>query len=227
MNHDTLPCMLLTGFEPFAGEPVNASWDAVRALHGATVGGHRVVTRCLPTVFADAPAALEAAMRELDPAAVIAVGQADGRETISLERVAINLIDARIPDNQGAQPIDQPVLPGGPAAYFSTLPLKPMLAALHQADIPAEISHTAGTYVCNQLFYSLCHTLREQPRIPAGFVHVPLNTAQAPRHPGMPTLDPDILITALRLIARAAVNPSLAAPGTSPFSRKSLQEETP
>lgn len=207
--------ILLTGFEPFDGEPVNASWEAVRQLEGADIGGRRVVTLCLPSAFGGAFPRLEAAMRELDPVALIAVGQAGGRDKISLERVAVNLIDARIPDNDGLQPIDEPVVPGGPNAYFSGLPIKAMLVALQAAGYPAEISYTAGSYVCNQVFYALCHALRERPEVAGGFVHVPFLDNQAPRHPGKPTIHTDILVGALRVMLGVVSDPPAAVPGVS------------
>lgn len=180
--------VLLTGFAPFASEAINPSWEAVRALDGRTIAGHQIVTAELPTEFGASPPALRSALRASQPRVAIAVGLAGGRDGISLERVAINLIDARIPDNAGDQPIDAPVRRGGPAAYFSTLPIKAALLALRDARIPAHISQTAGTYVCNQVFYALMHALRRHPDTRAGFVHVPWLPQQAARHrePGMP-----------------------------------------
>jgi pyroglutamyl-peptidase len=175
----TLPRILLTGFDPFDGETVNPSWEAVRALHGRRVGGYLVVARQLPTEFAASLRLLKAAMRELKPAIVLGVGQAGGRPQLSLERVAINLQDARIPDNAGAQPIDEPVIAGAPAAYFSTLPLKSMLAALHDAGLPAGISHSAGTYVCNHIAYAMLHLAAEKRGVRAGFIHIPYLPEQA------------------------------------------------
>jgi len=182
-----LPTVLLTGFTPFDGDALNPSWQAVRALDGKRIARHRVVAVELPTEFGAALPALRRALRTVQPRLAIAFGLAGGRTGISLERVAINVIDARIPDNAGAQPIDVPVLRSGPAAYFSTLPIKAMLAALQQSDISADISQTAGTYVCNQVFYALMHAARRQ-RFRAGFVHVPWLSGQATRHaaPGMP-----------------------------------------
>lgn len=181
-----LPTVLLTGFTPFDGEVVNPSWQAVRALDGRSIARHRIVAVELPTAFGAALPALRQALRAVRPRLVIAFGLAGGRAGISLERVAINVIDARIPDSAGAQPIDVPVLRSGPAAYFSTLPIKAMLDALQRSDIPAGISQTAGTYVCNQVFYALMHAARRR-RFPAGFVHVPWLPEQATRHaaPGM------------------------------------------
>ena len=175
----TLPRILLTGFDPFGGESINPSWEAVRALHGRRVGGHQIVARQLPTEFADSLRVLKAAMRELKPAIMLGVGQAGGRAQLSLERVAINLQDARIPDNTGAQPIDEPVIIGAPAAYFSTLPLKTMLAALQDAGLPAALSHSAGTYVCNHIAYAMLHFAAKTRSVRAGFIHIPYLPVQA------------------------------------------------
>ena len=167
------PTVLLTGFAPFDGDVVNPSWQAVSALRGRQVAGHRIAVRKLPTEFGTALRALRQAIRETRPKLVVCVGLAGGRRRISLERVAINVDDARIPDNAGLQPVDVPVVRGGPAAYFSTLPVKAMLAALREAGIHAEVSQTAGTFVCNHVFYGLMHALRRRPAIRGGFIHVP------------------------------------------------------
>jgi pyroglutamyl-peptidase len=180
--------VLLTGFTPFDGEKLNPSWQAVRALDGRMIEGHRVMTAELPCEFDASMPALWHALRKAEPRVAIAVGLAGGREGISLERVAINLIDARIPDNAGAQPVDLPVLRGGTNAFFATLPIKASLLALHEAGIAAHVSQTAGTYVCNQVFYALMHALRRCHNTRAGFVHVPWLPEQAAAHgqPGMP-----------------------------------------
>lgn len=196
--------MLLTGFAPFGGEAVNPSWQAVHALDGSVIEGHRVTAVELPTEFDTSLPTLWHALRRTEPRVVIAVGLAGGREGISLERVAINLIDARIPDNVGAQPVDLPVLRSGQAAFFSTLPVKASLAALRQAGIPAHLSQTAGTYVCNQVFYAQMHALRRRRNARAGFVHVPWLPDQAARHrePGMPLAD---MQRAIEIIVRTAL----------------------
>lgn len=196
--------VMLIGFAPFAGEAVNPSWQAVRALDGAVIEGHRVAAVELPTAFDAAVRALRRALRQTKPRVAIAVGLAGGREGISLERVAINVIDARIPDNTGAQPIDVPVVRGGPAAYFTTLPVKAMLAALRDANIAAHVSQTAGTYVCNQVFYALMHAARRNPRLRAGFVHVPYLPDQAMRH-AAPSMPLDRIIDALLVILHTAL----------------------
>ena len=134
------PVILLFGFEPFGGEEINPAQEVVRELAGERIAGHRVVPAELPVTFDGTMAALVEAIAREQPALVIGIGQADGRARISLERVAINLIDARIPDNAGAQPVDAPVIAGAPAAYFTTLPVKAMLAAMQSAGVPAELS---------------------------------------------------------------------------------------
>ncbi|HVI26755.1 MAG TPA: pyroglutamyl-peptidase I [Xanthomonadaceae bacterium] len=198
------PTILLTGFAPFGGEASNPSWDAVARLDGARIGGHRVVARLLPVEFVASLKALRRALRETAPALVLCVGQAGGRAQLSLERVAINLADARIPDNAGASPVDAPVVAGGPAAYFTTLPVKAMLAALRRGGIPAEVSHTAGTYVCNAVFYGLMHALRGR-RVRGGFLHIPYSPAQAARHPGAPAMATETVVEGLRIALRTAL----------------------
>ncbi|MET0519806.1 MAG: pyroglutamyl-peptidase I [Burkholderiaceae bacterium] len=178
--------ILLTGFEPFGGETVNPSWELARALDGQLVAGHVVHARLLPCVFGESLRVLARALAELQPALVLALGQAGGRSELSLERVAINVDDARIADNAGAQPIDQPVIADAPAAYFTTLPIKAMAAGLRAAGLPAGISQTAGTFVCNHVFFGLQHALREQPQVRSGFMHIPYLPEQAARRPGSP-----------------------------------------
>lgn len=204
MTRTKQPTVLLTGFAPFDGETVNPSWQAARMLHGRRVSGHRIVARRLSVEFHTALRELRAAIREIRPSLVLCVGQAGGRPAISLERVAINVDDARIPDNAGAQPIDREIVAGGPAAYFTRLPIKAMLAALNQAGIPAEVSQTAGTYVCNHVFYGLMHALRNR-RIPGGFVHIPYSPEQAARHPGAPGLPIETVSEGLRIALQVAL----------------------
>lgn len=199
--------VLLTGFDPFGGGAVNPSWLAVERLHNRLVAGHRIESLQLPTAFARAPRLLRAAIRRHRPSLVICVGQAGGRPAISLERVAINLIDARIADNDGAQPVDAPVVRGGPAAYFSTLPIKAMRADLAAAGIAAEISHTAGTFVCNQAFYALMDALTKlpAPRPRGGFVHVPFLPEQVETLPGMPSMPLETIVAGLRIAIASAL----------------------
>ena len=199
------PTVLLTGFAPFGGDRSNPSWEAVRTLEGARIRGHRVVARCLPVEFGRSLQALRAAIREAKPALVLCVGVAGGRADISIERVAINVDDARIPDNAGASPVDRPVVEDGPAAYFATLPIKAILVALRSAGIPAAVSQTAGTYVCNHVFYGLMHALRRKPKVRGGFIHVPYAPADAASHPGAPSLPVDLAAEALRIALRTVL----------------------
>ncbi|WP_201797449.1 pyroglutamyl-peptidase I [Mizugakiibacter sediminis] len=200
-----LPCVLLTGFDPFDGEPLNPSWETVHALHGARIAGHRVAAAQLPTEFGRSLVELRRAIAAHRPALVLAVGQAGGRSRISIERVAINVDDARIPDNAGLQPVDRPIVADGPTAYFSTLPIKAMLAALQRAGIPAEISQTAGTYVCNHVFYGLMHQTARRRGVRAGFVHIPYLPEQAVRHRDAPSMAREDVLRALRLLVRVAL----------------------
>lgn len=199
--------ILLTGFEPFGGESTNPSWSAAQAA-GAILRaeGHDVQTVELPCVFGDSIRALEAALDGHNPGLVVCAGQAGGRARISLERIAINCEDARIPDNAGRAPVDQPVVPGGPAAYFSSLPVKAALAALTAARIPAEVSQTAGTYVCNHLFYGLMHALALRPGSRGGFIHVPYASQQVPPGSGAPSLPVELMAQALAVVVRTALS---------------------
>jgi len=178
--------ILVTGFEPFGGQSLNPSWEVARALHGAVIAGAVVTAVQLPCVFAQALPALQQALAQHKPDIVLALGQAEGRCDFSVERVAINVMDARIADNAGAQPIDVPVIDGGPAAFFSTLPIKSLVAGLKAAGFPASVSQTAGTFVCNQVFYALQHMLAGSG-VHSGFVHLPLLPEQAAHWKG-PTL---------------------------------------
>lgn len=199
--------ILLTGFEPFGGELVNPSWEVARRLDGELIGGARVVARELPCVFGQALSALQDAIDEVAPLLVLALGQAGGRCDLSLERVAINLDDARIADNAGALPIDEAVVAGGPAAYFSTLPIKAMVAGLRAAGMPASVSQTAGTFVCNHVFYGLQHALAGRA-VRSGFMHIPYLPEQAalkPSQPGQPSLPLATLVDGVRLALRLAM----------------------
>ena len=177
--------ILITGFEPFGGQSINPSWEVARALDGLQGLPAQVCAVQLPCVFAQAARVLTRALDDFRPDVVLALGQAEGRSDISVERVAINVMDARIADNAGAQPIDQPVVAGGPAAYFSTLPIKHLVARMRAAGFPASVSQTAGTFVCNQVFYALQHALAGRG-VRSGFVHVPLLPEQAAHWPGPP-----------------------------------------
>lgn len=205
--------ILLTGFEAFGGQSLNPSWLAVKELHGRQVLRHMVVAAQLPTVFDASLRELRALLQQHQPALVICVGQAGGRAKLSLERVAINVNDAPMADNAGAQPVDTPVEADAPAAYFTTLPVKAMLAALRKDGLEAEVSQTAGTFVCNHVFYGLMHALATQPepgRARGGFVHVPWLPEQGT--PSMP-LDDMVrgLLTAVRCALRVQQDQAIGA----------------
>jgi pyroglutamyl-peptidase len=179
--------VLLTGFEPFNGATINPAWEAVRALEGWQGEHFRVEVRQLPCVFGDAIEDIAAMIDELHPDVVIAVGQAGGRPEISVERVAINVDDAAIRDNGGGQPVDAAIAPDGPAAYFSSLPIKAIVRALRERGLVAGVSQTAGTFVCNHVFYGLMHhAARQALTIKAGFIHVPFLPEQAAARPDAP-----------------------------------------
>ena len=171
--------VLLTGFEPFGGEAINPSAEIARQLHGTVIAGHEVVGALLPCVFGAAITELKKQIKATRPVLVMCVGQAGGRAEITPERVAINVDDARIADNAGRQPVDRAIVRRGPAAYWSTLPIKAIVAELRRAKIPAAVSQTAGTFVCNHVFYGLMHALRGQGRVRGGFIHVPFLPEQA------------------------------------------------
>lgn len=204
--------ILLTGFEPFGGDALNPSWEVAQALHGQQLGAGRfagaVVARQMPCVFGRQPGgalhALRRALREVQPNLVLCLGLAAGRAALSLERVAINVDDARIADNARQQPVDRAIAARGPAAYFSTLPIKAMAQAVQAAGVPAEVSQTAGTFVCNHLFYGLMHALAGQRRVRGGFMHLPATPAMGLA--GLPTLE----VPAMAEGVRAALAEGLA-----------------
>ena len=197
---------LVTGFEPFGADAVNPSREAVSRLP-ARLGDLTIETRIAPTVFGRAIAALEDAIVATQPDIVLCVGLAGGRAELSLERIAINVDDARIPDNDGQQPIDRPIVATGPAAYFTGLPVKRAVAALRQAGLPAIVSNTAGTFICNHLFYGLMHLVASR-RLPlrGGFLHVPYLPEQAAGLAGIqvPSMALDDIVRGIEIILRVA-----------------------
>lgn len=196
--------ILLTGFEPFGGSFLNPSWGAAaRAADLLRDEGSHVEAIELPVLFGGASVALREAIRRTEPDLVICAGLAGGRHGLSLERVAINCDDADIPDNAGIQPVDQAVVPGGPPAYFATLPIKAALQSLVAAGIPASVSQSAGTYVCNHVFYSLMHELAERPGVRGGFIHLPYERSQRPG--GLiPSMELEKMAEGIAIVARTA-----------------------
>jgi pyroglutamyl-peptidase len=197
--------ILLTGFEPFGGEAVNASWEAVRRLHRARIDGSEIRVMLLPTVFGAADEMLLSEIRSSLPDAVIMVGQAAGRDAIALEHRAINRAHAFIADNAGRQPCDQRVRHDAPVSYGSTLPMSSIAQGLQNAGIAFKPSQSAGTFVCNSVFFSVCHHRETaNPELPVGFIHVPVTPEQAANRPIVtPSMPVDRLVAALRLAASA------------------------
>jgi pyroglutamyl-peptidase len=208
---------LVTGFEPFGGESVNPALEAVLRLP-LRLDALEIATASLPSVFGRALSALEDALVATRPDIVLCVGLAGGRAELSLERVAINVDDARIADNDGQQPIDRPTVAGGPAAYFASLPIKAAVRALREAGLPAAVSNTAGTFVCNHVFYGLMHVAATR-RLPlrGGFLHVPFLPSQAAQQGGAPSMALDDIVRGIEIVlgvAAARVEDIAVAEGT-------------
>jgi pyroglutamyl-peptidase len=199
-----LPAVLVTGFEPFAGEKSNPSWDVCMQLP-EEVAGLRVETCLVPCEFRRSIEVVAEAIESLHPVLVVSLGQAGGRARLSIERVAINVDDARIADNVGFQPIDDWVAANGPPAYFASLPIKAMAAAVRAAGVPVEVSNTAGTFVCNHLMYGVLHFLAASGyRARAGFIHVPYSEAQAAGHRESPSMSIDTMVRGVTAAIMAA-----------------------
>ncbi len=193
--------VLLTGFEPFASFTANPSQDVAKALDGRAAGPVLVRSAVLPVDHARAPAVVADLIEETDPAAVVHLGLAAGRARIALERVAVNVMDFDTPDNAGYSACGEPCVPGGPAAYFATLPLPAILDRLRDEGIPAYLSNSAGTYLCNQTMYTTLHRLATlRRRTPAGLVHLPLSPAMvAQANLDQPSMDVALMVRAVEV----------------------------
>ena len=195
--------VLLTGFEPFGGDTANPSGQAVRLVAERWSGPEVLVTAVLPVTFRGAAQRLRDLLAEHRPDVVIATGLAGGRGAIGVERVAVNLIDARIADNDGAQPVDEPSVPGASPAHFATLPVKEIARRISAAGIPAEVSYSAGTFVCNHVFFTALEAAASRTR--AGFVHVPWSAEHAPA-PDASTLPLADIVRALEIAVRTSID---------------------
>jgi pyroglutamyl-peptidase len=184
--------VLLTGFEPFGKATLNPSGEIVKQI-----SGDNIVTAILPVAYAQSAEALLALIEQHKPDVVISLGQAEGRTQITPERIAINLDDARLADNEGVMRNDVPIVVGGPVAYESTLPIKEFVAAINDAGVPAAVSLSAGAFLCNHIFY-VAQAALNGTHVRSGFVHVPLMDEQAGEFPGLPTMPLDQMVKAVR-----------------------------
>ncbi len=171
--------VLVTGFDPFGGEKVNPALEAVKKLP-SEIAGAEIIKQEIPTVFKRSLKVLEKAIDEIKPDVVLSIGQAGGRFDITVEKVAINLQDASIPDNDSEQPVDEKVFEDGENAYFASIPVKKIVENINKTGIPASVSYTAGTYVCNNIMYAGLYFINKKyPNMKGGFIHVPFITQQA------------------------------------------------
>ena len=196
--------ILITGFEPFGNDEINPSYEAVKRIRQDN-SGHQIIKACLPVVFHRSLEVLYELIEEHKPDLVLCVGQAGGRTHMTIERIGINLDDARIPDNAGNSPVDQVILPDGSDGYFSNLPIKAMAYEMNAKGIPASISNSAGTYVCNHIFYGLMYYIHEKnPHIKGGFIHVPYIPSQTTLYPNSASMHLDDIVLGLEIAITAA-----------------------
>lgn len=198
--------VLVTGFDPFGGEKINPAWEAVKLLPNE-IARAEIIKVEVPTVFKKSGLTLEKAIEDHEPDIVICVGQAGGRSAITVEKVAINFAEGRIADNEGNQPSDAKIKEDGETAYFATVPIKAMVMNMRKVDVPAHISYTAGTFVCNDIMYSLLYTLKKKyPRMRGGFIHVPFISEQVVGKPdGTPSMATETIVKGLKAAIEAAV----------------------
>lgn len=191
--------VLMTGFQPFGGESMNPAYEAVKMLPDQ-IGSCEIVKREIPVVFGEGADCVLTAVKEENPDWVICVGQAGGRKGITPEKVAINLQDGRIPDNAGNQPVDEPIRKEGDTAYFTLLPVKNMVEAMKNAGLEASVSYSAGTYVCNDVFYRLLDEIHSRmPGLKGGFIHVPFCNEQVENKPGVPAMSLEDIARGLKI----------------------------
>lgn len=196
---------LITGFNPFGGESINPAFEAVKRLPDH-IEGCQIIKLEIPTVFDKSLKAIQKVVEEEQPDIILSIGQAGGRSRISVERVAININDAGIEDNEGNKPIDEPIDEKGPAAYFSNLPVKAMVKAMEEESIPAHLSNTAGTYVCNHVMYGVLHMLKQKNlKARGGFIHVPFLPEQVLGKPH-PSMSLEYIIKGLEVSIRAILD---------------------
>ncbi|MFO3715864.1 MULTISPECIES: pyroglutamyl-peptidase I [Anaerococcus] len=196
--------ILVTGFDPFGGEPTNPAIESVKRIDD-NIEGAEIIKLEIPTVFHKAADVVEAKIKEVNPDVVLSIGQAGGRYGITVERVAINEDDARIEDNEGNQPIDVVIREDGAPAYFSTLPIKAMVEEIKKENLPASVSNTAGTFVCNHIMYQDLYLAEKYGNIKAGFIHVPFLTEQVVDKKDTASMSLEDIVKGLNAAIRAIV----------------------
>lgn len=197
--------ILVTGFDPFGREPINPAIETVKRLPD-TIAGAEIIKLEIPTVCHKSLKVIDEAIAKYNPDAVLSIGQAGGRPDITVERVGINVDDCRIPDNEGNQIIDEPVYADGPDAYFVTVPIKAMVQSIQNQGIPASVSNTAGTFVCNHVTYGVCHLIATKyPGKRSGFIHIPFLPQQVTDKKNMPSMSQDLMVKAIEAAIEAIV----------------------
>jgi pyroglutamyl-peptidase len=199
---------LLTGFDPFGGENVNPAFEAVKMVSD-TIQGYEIIKLELPTVYKKSVQILDDAIEKYQPDYVLAIGQAGGRSAIAVERVGINIDDARIKDNEGNQPIDEIIFEDGQTAYFSNLPIKAMVEAMQKKGIPSIVSNSAGTFVCNHILYSIMYLVdKKYSGVKGGFIHVPFIPEQVISKPNQPSMALEMITKGIEVAIETAIQES-------------------
>ena len=197
--------ILVTGFDPFGGEKINPAIESVKRLPDKILDAE-IIKLEIPTVIGKSVDKIREKIKEVEPDVVLSIGQAGGRPDITVERVGINCDDCRIKDNEGNQPIDEKVVEDGPAAYFATIPIKAMVEHIKEGKIPASVSNTAGTFICNHVLYGVCHIkATEYPNMRTGFIHIPFLPEQVTDKKNMPSIDLDKIVKGLELAIEAII----------------------
>jgi len=197
--------ILVSGFDPFGGEKVNPAIESVKKLPD-TILGAEIIKLEIPTVIGKSIQKIEEAVELHKPDVVISVGQAGGRTDITVERVGVNVDDCRIPDNEGNQPIDEKIVKDGPDAYFVTLPIKAMVEHIQKKGVPASVSNTAGTFICNHVTYGVRHLAETKyPEMRTGFIHIPFLPQQVLDKKGMPSMELDVIVKGLVAAIEAVI----------------------
>lgn len=197
--------ILVTGFDPFGGEKINPAIESVKRLPDKIMDAE-IIKLEIPTVIGKSVDKIREKIKEVEPNVVLSIGQAGGRPDITVERVGINCDDCRIKDNEGNQPIDEKVVENGPAAYFATIPIKAIVEHIKEGKIPASVSNTAGTFICNHVLYGVCHIkATEYPNMRTGFIHIPFLPEQVTDKKNMPSMALETIVKGLELAIEAII----------------------